>query len=196
MMKKNNRPDVEYLNQRLSFDETKGRFWWKYSELMPRPWNRKMAGKEAFTTQHSKGYLIGGIDNKKYYAHDVAWAMAKGEWYYDDIDHINGIKTDNSISNLRATDRSGNMRNQKLRKDNSSGIVGVVWNKNLNKWSAQIQIKNKNIHLGVYASIDGAAKARKLAEKKYQFSERHGTVPEVAGALHIYNPEQVEVIDG
>ena len=54
----------------------------------------------------------------------------------------------------------------KIRKNNTSGFIGVCWNKRQNKWQAQITFKNKNYNLGTFDDIKEAIKIRKQAEEK------------------------------
>jgi hypothetical protein len=61
-----------------------------------------------------------------------------------------------------------------MRSDNTSGITGVTWHSQRGKWLAQIWVNGKKVHLGVFLSIDDAARARKDAEIKYSFHENHG----------------------
>ena len=58
-------------------------------------------------------------------------------------------------------------RNQRLRKDNKTGVRGLYWNKRLSKWGLEIRANGKRIHVGTYDTIEEAAKARELAEEKY-----------------------------
>lgn len=75
---------------------------------------------------HLKGYRRIGFDNQRYLAHRVAWLYVHGDWPKDDIDHINGQKGDNRISNLRDVTFAVNMQNRrKPHKDNKSGFLGV-----------------------------------------------------------------------
>lgn len=54
------------------------------------------------------------------------------------IDHINGIRTDNSINNLRIVDASANQKNRhKLQKNNKSGINGVNWDEYGKRWRCE-----------------------------------------------------------
>jgi hypothetical protein len=66
------------------------------------------------------------------------------------IDHINGIKTDNRIENLRWVSRSTNNRNRPSTK-------GYCWSKQMQKWMARITIDGKQKHLGFFET---EAKAR------------------------------------
>lgn len=58
-------------------------------------------------------------------------------------------------------------RNQRLRKDNTSGVRGVCWHKNMSKWEAVIRVDKKRIYLGSFDTLEKAANARRLAEEKY-----------------------------
>lgn len=84
-----------------------------------------------------------------------------------ETDHINRDKLDNRRENLRTATRSQNKINTNLRKDNTSGYKGVSWNKNRNRWMAQLHINGKHIHLGLYSTLQGAWLARKWGERIY-----------------------------
>ena len=75
-------------------------------------------------------------------------------------DHINNIKTDNNVNNLRWATRSENQHNQKLSKANTSGVKGVSYNKSKKKWVAQIQLDGIAIHIGYFDTIEEAKQAR------------------------------------
>ncbi|MCA9312763.1 HNH endonuclease [Candidatus Saccharibacteria bacterium] len=83
------------------------------------------------------------------------------------VDHISGNTLDNRQSNLRVCTNAANIRNGKLRINNSTGVQGVTWDKSRNKWQSRIKVNYKTVHLGRYNSLEEATKARKLAEKKY-----------------------------
>ena len=87
------------------------------------------------------------------------------------IDHINHKRNDNRKENLRKSTISENMRNVKVKSNNTSGYTGVVWNKVRNKWMSRITFKKKKIFLGYFDNIEDAVKARKNAEEKY-FGDR------------------------
>lgn len=110
-----------------------------------------------------------------YRAHRVAWAITHGEWPTSDIDHINGVRDDNRICNLRAVTRSQNRRNSSMRSDNKSGITGVALDKKFNVWRAQIHVDGKHITLGAFPTFEAAVGARRKAALKHGFTERHGT---------------------
>jgi len=83
------------------------------------------------------------------------------------IDHINRNKLDNRKSNLRLCTSSQNNMNKTIPADNTSGIIGVCYNKLSNRWQAYIQINKIMSHLGFYKNIDDAIIARLNAEYKY-----------------------------
>lgn len=122
--------------------------------------------KAAGTLLHS-GYLGICIGPKRWQAHRIAWALHHGAWPKDQIDHINGIKTDNRICNLREATNSQNGKNLKLSKANKSGVKGVCFCKQTNKWRALIKVNFKQIDLGRFTDLKDATNARKIAEEKY-----------------------------
>ena len=173
-------PSKEELNSLLSYDPVTGRFLWKERPLSLFPlesrgksWNVQFSGKEAFTVKNGNGYLCGYVHYEKLYAHRVAWKMVHGE-EPDQIDHINGIRSDNRIENLRAVTQTGNSLNLATRSDNSSGVVGVSWVKQARKWDARIRVDGKTVLLGKFANFEDAVAARKEAEAKYGYHPHHG----------------------
>ena len=87
---------------------------------------------------------------------------------YTLVDHNNRNTLDNRKSNLKNASKSENNRNHKLRKDSTSGISGVNWDKKSCKWRVRINSDiNKRINLGIYSNFEEAVKVRLEAEKKY-----------------------------
>ena len=84
-------------------------------------------------------------------------------------DHKHGEESrwDNRKSNLRIGTQSNNMMNKKIQSNNTSGVVGVSWDKRASKWIAYIKINGKQIYLGNYKDKNNAILARKAAEEKY-----------------------------
>lgn len=83
------------------------------------------------------------------------------------VDHINHDKLDNRKDNLRICTQQQNMMNNKIRKNNTSGVTGVAWHKEKNKWRSVIMVNHKQIHIGYYSDIDDAIEARRNAEIEY-----------------------------
>lgn len=147
-------------------------------------WNGRYAGKEAFIWLRSDGYYGGSVFDVKLLAHRVAWALHFGEWPEGQIDHENGCKTDNRLENLRVVSNAENAMNSKLREDNKSGIPGVWWAEDRQKWCAQIGgSKGRRKSLGRFDTLEEAAKARRQAEAAAGYHENHGRVETPSGAF-------------
>ena len=122
----------------------------------------------------SKGYLKTRVDGTRYSVHRLIYKMYYGvEDVSKQIDHINGIRDNNRIKNLRLVEQSENQKNSFLRKDNKTGSVGV-FKTSFNSWTAYIQANKKYNHLGTFKTKEDAVKARKKAERMLSFSKRHG----------------------
>ncbi|HCL4433144.1 TPA: HNH endonuclease [Salmonella enterica] len=121
------------------------------------------------------GYVTVGVDKKRYYAHRIIWEMHNGQipdGYQ--VDHINGIRSDNRIDNLRIVMNRENSKNQKRKSTNKSGITGVSWDTQTQRWRAHITVDGKMKSLGRYEDKLEALAVRKLAENKYNFHDNHG----------------------
>ena len=86
---------------------------------------------------------------------------------YELCDHDNRNPFDNRKSNLRKATKNDNSRNKSLQHNNTSGISGVSFRKDCEKWRARIVVENKEIHLGTFKSKEEAVIARLQAEKEY-----------------------------
>ena len=180
-------PSPELLRKLLRYEPDTGKLFWqertpdvftvtpgRASDLKCKMWNTRWAGKEAFTADKGNGYKHGRIFGENYYTHRVIFAIVNGHWPRDCIDHINGDMADNRICNLRAATRSENARNQKMYSTNTSGVVGVVWDKSIGKWAPQIQAGGCNIKLGYFADKSEAIAVRKAAEIEFGYHANHG----------------------
>lgn len=132
---------------------------------------------------NSKGYRTIQIYHKRYLVHRVIWLYLYGEWP-ENIDHINHVRDDNRISNLRLATSLINSQNQKLRKNNKSGSVGISYRKRDKVWQASVTYNRIKYHLGHFHSLEAAIAARNEASKKYGFHPNHGTLNESIPELH------------
>lgn len=139
-------------------------------------WNSRYANTEAFTA-NAHGYRIGKIYDRTHRAHRVIWLLSHKEWPDGQIDHINGVRSDNRIENLRSVTQAENGKNQRKRRNNTSGVFGVAWDKHNRKWRAVIHNDGKSMFLGQFDDISDAAEARKSAERKLGYHENHGRNP-------------------
>lgn len=114
------------------------------------------------------GYLklhFGGIS---IYAHRAAWLYVHGVLPCGTIDHVNHVRLDNRIVNLRVCSIRENVRYQQLHKDNRSGFKGVDWVAHRGKWRARIVVAREPIHLGAaFQTAKAAARAYDAAATKH-----------------------------
>lgn len=121
------------------------------------------------------GYLMICIDDKDHRAHRLAFLYMTGEWPEDQVDHINRVRDDNRWCNLRCVSNVENNKNSSMQSNNTSGHVGVSWDKSRDKWAAEIRCKIQGRkRLGRFATLEEAVAARKAAEVEFGFSEGHG----------------------
>lgn len=113
-------------------------------------------------------YVAVRLKGQTYLAHRVVWCLHYGYWPTELIDHINGIRYDNRIENLREVTVAENRLNIR-RTRNDSGIVGVTWAKKEGNWRASININGKGVNLGHFSDINDAIVARKAAELKHNY---------------------------
>ena len=122
-----------------------------------------------------RGYLWVQVDAKRHRLHRIIWKMVYGD--FDEsmqIDHINGVRNDNRLSNLRLVTHGDNNKNCCTFKHNTSGISGVTWHKAQRQWVSYIGLNGKRSHLGYFNHMDEAVKARKEAEVLYNYHPNHG----------------------
>jgi hypothetical protein len=172
MMKTDRELTQELLQSLLSYNPETGEFTW----LVRR--GRCPAGKIAgCLTRNADGkvYLRIRIDGKKYLAHRLVWLYSYGAWPENQIDHIDQDSLNNRLSNLRDVSNAENHKNQKTYKNNSSGVTGVCFRNDMQKWMAQIKVNGKDIYLGLFDLKVDAITARKNADVKYGFHPNHGS---------------------
>lgn len=164
-------PTVSELAALLHYDPSSGRFFWKPREKTQfggvngfKKFNGLYAGKEALTNLSQYGYRRGTVLRRCVLAHRVAWALFYGEHPLGPIDHINGVRCDNRIANLRLASVAENSRNTKGRKATSQ-FKGVSLLKN-GQWHARIVVDGCAHLAGNFNSEEEAAFAHdRLAEK-------------------------------
>lgn len=109
-------------------------------------------------SQRPDGYLSIGLLGRSYLAHRLAWFYVYGEWPENHIDHIDGRKSNNKISNLRKATASQNHQN-KYKAASNSGLVGVSWCKREGRWRAYIKADGVMRSLGYHKTKEEARAA-------------------------------------
>lgn len=179
-MAKRQLPSPEVLRQLLRYEPETGKLFWKErgqewfpAGTKPSSWNKRLAGKEAAWAS-DQGYKRITVCHVAVGAHRAAWAIHYGEWPAQPIDHIDGDRANNRISNLRVVPVAENNRNCARRKDNRSGIAGVYYSNTFNRWKAEVRLNGRKIALGTFSTREEAVSARQKANASLPFSERHG----------------------
>jgi hypothetical protein len=165
-MKRRNDLTAEYVRSILEYNPGTGVFRWKWRDDARKSHNTRYAGTVAGCAKPS-GYVVITINKRLYQSHRLAWLYVHGAWPPKDLDHIDGDKPNNRIANLRLATKQENSRNVGLQKNNSTGIKGVFWDKQNQKFRANISNDGKTIYLGLFQTLAEAAAARHAAEIKY-----------------------------
>lgn len=117
---------------------------------------QKLAGYRRSTD----GYWSFMYDGKNYLAHRVIWELHNGpipEGY--EVDHIDVDKTNNMLDNLRLVTHKQNALNTKAK--------GICYRPKLGKWTAQLMVDGKQMHLGTFATDWEAKMAYNFAKDHY-----------------------------
>lgn len=108
------------------------------------------------------GYLRTRVLGRLYYNHHLVWFLHHGSWP-SALDHINGNRADNRLENLRICNHQQNMRNASRRADSKTGVKGVGWREDKQKYRARIGINGKEMCLGHFVTLDEARSAVEAA---------------------------------
>jgi hypothetical protein len=180
-------PDVELINSLFVHDQEKGILIWRerpasefktaasHSSFMARCFNKR-AGSFC-----SNGYRKISISKHLYSEQKLIWKLTYGEdviYPEFEIDHINGVRSDNRISNLRKVTKSDNQRNGSMRQNNKSGVNGVNWCNPKGKWIARIWAGKRHLYLGQFDDLQEAKIKREAAEIELGYHHGHGKNPQ------------------
>lgn len=156
------------LKQLLHYNPDTGEFYW-LKKVLKDTIKTKRAG-----TKNKSGYRFIKIDNINYQEHRLVWLYMYGKFPDKCIDHINHIRDDNRLSNLREVSHAENMRNLALAKNNSSGVAGIYWCKTKSKYISQIKLNGKRVYQRSFNTIDEAISQRKAKLLELGFHPNHG----------------------
>jgi len=152
-MKYRNDLSYEFVSSILDYDPETGILIWKKDQSIA---DRK-------STDPKNKYMRICINKKEYMSHRIAWLIYNGSWPFGDLDHINMIKTDNRIINLREADQPDNQANVGIRVDNKTGYKGVGFHKASKKYRARIVRNGKRTEIGYFLTPEEAHEAYKQA---------------------------------
>lgn len=141
------------LKQVLSYNPETGLFTWTL------PQSRRAKSGSVAGSRRPNGYINIGVDGVRYLAHRLAWLYMHGE-FVKEIDHANGNRSDNRLSNLRSCSRENNAHNlSKPSHGHTSRHKGVHWAADRDKWATQICFRGKRKLVGRYKDEDAAGAA-------------------------------------
>jgi hypothetical protein len=162
-MSKTNSPQISQAEVLDIFTYSDGKLLWKIS-----PAYKIKPGSEAGTLRKN-GYRVVAYKGKDYRTHHLVYLMFNGE-YPKQIDHVNTVRDDNRIENLRLATNSENQWNKGLNANNTTGYKNIKWVQRLHKYVVAIAVNAKSKHVGVYVTLQDAIEAAANARNKM-----HGT---------------------
>ena len=185
-MKISSLPDVNYLKECFEFDPTSPSYLkWKNdrplhhfsSEKSYKMWKIKESNKQ-INNLNTDGYYIvytHTINNRitRFKAHRIIYAIANNtnDFQGFNIDHIDCNKLNNNPENLRLATATQNQYNRGKQKNNTSGHKNIYFHKKFQKYTCSIRVNKKQVHVGIFETLESAIKARdkKLKEIAGEF---------------------------
>jgi hypothetical protein len=171
--------DVDRLHRLLQCDFAAGHLYWKprtaqdfdasnYTHSLNRAisvWNTRFAGKRAMLTDGPNGYYSGTLFGASVLTHRVIWVMHTRALVPQGLmlDHINGVKKDNRIENLRLVDIRQNNTNRAVSSSSKSGMKGVSFHAQSGKWHAEVWHEGRSVSLRYHDTVEAAAEAYREA---------------------------------
>jgi hypothetical protein len=149
---------AERLRELLAYDPETGVFTWRSSRC-------GVAAGSVAGSRKSNGYIKVKVGGRMYRSHRLAWFYVTGVWPVGQLDHINGIRDDNRIANLREATNAENQQNSKCRSGSASGFKGVT--RKRNAWRARIKRGGRFIYLGAYKTREEAHAAYRVAAEAH-----------------------------
>jgi hypothetical protein len=154
--------DSTRIREILDYNPETGEFYWKIKSNKRAPIGAKAGG----ITNDGYGHIR--YLNKRYSMSHLAWIHFYGKPALMYLDHINGNRFDNRISNLREATPAENMQNiRKAPKNSSHGFLGAHFDKEKNKWRSRIRVNGTKISLGRFNTPEEASAAYLAAKRQY-----------------------------
>lgn len=151
---------AEQVRELFNYDHETGVLYWK-------KYHRGVRKSLVAGNKTKFGYLATSINQIRYKNHRLIWLFVYGEWPKHEIDHINHIRDDNRIENLRDVPRYVNGQNQCVaHSDNACGVIGVSWQEKRQSYRVGIKSKGKNVFLGMFIDLDQAREAYITAKRE------------------------------
>ena len=169
---------MEMAKAMFRYDREAGKLYWKQrplshfaTETAWKIWNAWAPGREVGSI--SSGYRTFNTGGQNFSTHRVIYFLETGQWPVE-VDHDNGDGLDNRFSNLFDVSHAENMKNLPLRKSNTSGYPGVMWEKSKCLWVARIPVNGKLKTLGRSKDKNKVIAIRQRAEAELGYHVNHG----------------------
>ena len=134
-------------------------------------WARRQFNSQVKVGQRAGSVLLDGyrqvrVNGKQYREHHLVWLLHNGRMPSGELDHINCVRDDNRIENLRECTREQNMQNRRFpMRGNRLGFLGVT--RHYNKFRAVITCGGKKTHLGLFPTAEEANAAYMSAQRAH-----------------------------
>lgn len=142
---------AEEVRRHLSYNPETGEFRWLIGGK-----GRPGVGEIAGCKSNALGYWLIGLNYRRHWAHRLAWLMTHGRWPEHQIDHINGDRADNRISNLRAVTHAENQQNRHRSRPNKHGLRGVDFDPKTGKFRSRVVFQKVKHNLGYFDTAQAA----------------------------------------
>jgi len=155
-------PSQEELKTVFDYDQHTGVLTWR----VVNPFARAVRSGDVAGCVGSRGYVAVILNNKRYLAHRLIFKLMTGKEPIDQIDHIDGDRSNNRWRNLREASSGQNRQNVGIQKNNKSGVKGVCWDASRSRWIAYIAAEGSgSIRIGRFKNKSDAIMARRAAEE-------------------------------
>ena len=151
---------TEFVRELFDYDQPSGNLIWKAARA-----TTVHAGDIA-GCRDSLGYKIVSINHNNYKVHRLVW-LWHGRELSGWMDHIDGNPSNSRIENLRLASPYENSYNSAIARNNSSGVKGVYFNKDSNKYMVRINVSGKRKYLGMWDDLEFAQLVAEEARRKY-----------------------------
>ena len=174
----NTLPSQEYLNECFTYNPESGELAWKVrprhhfeSDTNMKKSHSRAAGQRTGNVC-VQGYVRTKLDKRLWFVHRIIWKMVHGV-DPEQIDHVNGVRDDNRLINLRNVSHHVNAKNKAVGKNNKSGVSGVYWREAFSRYDVSIRSEGTSRWVGSYMTMLDAVSARLKAQKELGFHVNH-----------------------
>lgn len=157
------------LKEYLDYNPNTGILTW-----IKKPSKRANMGQRAGSLVPKSGYRSINFFGRSYPEHHVVWCWYYGEWSELFIDHIDHVRDNNRIHNLREVTALQNAQNKRKRENTHVNEAGIWYNKRRKRYVAEISVKGKKVFQQSFVDVEDAIKARRAKLKELGFHSNHG----------------------